>query len=117
MNILGPQFLIRLIPTISLIIAAVYLVILSDYVNKYIVFPFAHKIKDKTKHLHTIPDILATIIFILYCYFGTVIVARYILMPILLGVRHIIVLILLGIFMHVNYIINTPRIRKKLFRI
>ncbi|MFW5704944.1 MAG: hypothetical protein ACOCXG_03800, partial [Nanoarchaeota archaeon] len=50
MNILAPQFLTGNITILAFILAAVVLVLGSDFFNRYVVFPFADGIKEKTYH-------------------------------------------------------------------
>ncbi|MBU0615219.1 MAG: hypothetical protein KJ601_03940 [Nanoarchaeota archaeon] len=119
MSILGPQFLVKHIGTFAYVLSAVILVIFSDAINRYIVFPVADGVKGKAhKHLKKhgnwgkyISEAAATLIFILYCWFGSVILATYIIAPILNRARDFLILVLLGIFLLVSYVINFQRKR------
>lgn len=117
MSILAPQFLVRNIGTISIILSSVLMVIFSDFINKNIVFKITDSAK---KHTHKklkkrkivakyVSEGIATIIFILYCYFGTVVVARYIIQPIFIRAQAFLLLVVIGVFLLISFMINEKR--------
>ena len=121
MTLLGPAFLIRQIPTFSMIMGAVVLVIFSDTINRYIVFPVADLLKHRT---HTkvrnflnrklslfASESVATIIFIIYCWLGGVVLAEFVFAPILNRSKDVLILVLLGAFLLISYVINSERKR------
>ena len=117
MAIFGPAFLVSKIHVFAYVTSAVLLVIFSDTINRYVVFPVADLVRDKTKHhlrhhvsfSEGLAKIMGTIIVIAYCYFGSFVLAEYIFKPIFTNARNWLVLILLGIFLLISYIINEER--------
>ena len=118
---LAPQYLINNIPTISLIVSAVVLVLTTNYMDKKIVFPLADGVKAHArrrirKHnalTNLFSEALATIIFLLYVYFLTDVVSKYIFQPILTGMKDFILIVIIVLFLGVNYIINNKEIRRR----
>ncbi len=117
--IFGPQFLVQRIPQFALIIGAVILVIFSDIINKNFIFPIADWVKKfiqsrSKKHKligKYISEGLATIIFVIYCYLGAVLLAEHLLAPIMQRARDILLIILLIVFALISYAINQERER------
>jgi len=129
MSFLGPLWLIVHINTISLILGSIILVIFSGFVNKKIIFPIADYTKVKTQGglnkgsykgqtfiAKYLPDIISTLIFILYVWLGSFILAEYIIAPILTRVRDILVIIMIIIFSIISWVINSKKIRNMLMR-
>ena len=130
-SILSPSFLVRNIYAISLVVSVIILVTLQNKMNTYVVFPIADLIKietakeiSKTKAARkvpflkrVIPEWIATILFILYIYFGTRIATSYIIAPILTRLSSVIVPVLIIIFLLTNYFIHSISWRKRLFGI
>lgn len=127
MSILGPAFLVNSINLTALIIAVVILVYFGSFVHHKIVLPIADLARKKSQHkigeirqvkkrawiMKYLPESLATIVFILYCYFGAIILAEYIFAPILYRLRGIIVIAVIALFFVISYGINNIRLRKK----
>jgi len=126
-SILSPTFLISGIDLIALLIGATLLVLFSDFVNKRIVFPIAHIARSKTyatvkkrskssgfsKYLS---EAVATIIFLLYIYFGTKVLAEYVFVPILVKLQSVILIVVLVLFFLLSYVINNALVRKKFMK-
>ena len=104
--ILAPPFLVRHIDLIGLIFAVVLLVYFGSFTHHYIMLPLTDWIKHKShKGLSGIQKVswsarylsgaLATVFFILYCYFGAFFIAEYVFIPILLRIPMMTFLIIL----------------------
>jgi len=131
---LAPQFLINNISTIALVLAAALLVIFSDLVTKRIMLNFSDGIKSRThekikafgkqrnskkieKYVSKyISEILATSIFLLYCFFGAIILAEFVFTPIMLRLQNVITLQVIFLFFLISWTINTRRVRRKLMK-
>jgi hypothetical protein len=126
MSLLAPTWLVNQIWIISYILSAVVLVIFSDAINKYVVFPVADFVRDnthkkifKSKHNYKkklskiISESLATVIFIIYCYIGSTFLAKHLFHPVLRSFRNVLVLVLIIIFMGISFVINNKTIRNK----
>jgi hypothetical protein len=129
--ILSPKFLVENIRIISLIIAGFFLVMFDNLVTEY-AFRLADTIREgsarsvrefgkKTnfKKIETFgakyfSEALATAIILLYCYFGTTVLADYIFTPILLKVQNIILIIVIAFFILISYVVNTKSVRQRL---
>ena len=129
--ILAPEFLTSNTETISLVLAAVILVMLSDFFNGNIIFPVADYIKkgthgkmSKTRAHKKAPWVtkyasegIAAAIFILYCYIGTSVLSYYIIEPILIRLEDVLLLVVIGLFFGISYLINTRSIRRSLMKV
>lgn len=127
--ILAPSFLVNNIYFISLVLGVMILVILEEKTNHHIVFPLTDFIRNKTaekigetKSGRKMPRIrtwiaewIATLIFILYFYFGAVIITNYIIAPILYKLRAYLLIVVIVIFLVTNHFIHSHRWRKKFF--
>ncbi|MBW3020182.1 hypothetical protein KY334_02720 [Candidatus Woesearchaeota archaeon] len=119
MAILGPLWLTKHIRIISLIISAGTLVVFSDMINRYVIFPVADYAKGATKKRLKkhgnfavyAGETVATLIFFLFCYLIGIVVAYYIFEPILFKSKNYLIIILIGIFILFSYIINVERKR------
>lgn len=122
-SILGPEFLIRQIGLISIILGGVVLALFSRYVNEKIIFPVADSLKEEThyrisrtiKHSKTtkyLSEAVATILFIIYCYFGASFLSKYVFSPILYSMREYLVIVLLVIFLLISAATNSSYFRK-----
>jgi len=122
-SILGPQFLVNQIGLISVILGGVILAMFSRYINEIIVFPIADSLRDKTgsrinrafkkSTSRYISEAVGTIIFLLFCYFATSVVADYVFTPLLSRARNFLVLILLAVFFLISLAVNNDRFREK----
>jgi len=126
MGTLNPDFLVSNIDTIAIIMGAIVLVIFSSFVNKKIIFSIADMVKKEThKNVHKITehktfsdllsDWLATIVFVIYCYLGAWVLAKYIFAPILLGAQSVLLLIVIALFLLVSYALNNKKFRRSFF--
>jgi hypothetical protein len=123
MSFLGPEFLVRQIGVISLVISAVLLVVFGDFVDRTIVFPIADLVRSKTQSSlkkHTFakyfPEFLATAVFILYCYFGSSFLSEYVFAPILSRLSNILLVVLVILFFALSYLINNLSLRRKILK-
>lgn len=123
-SILGPQFLVNQIPLISTILGGVLLALFSRYINEGIVFPIGDYLRDRTgsrvhqafkkkKASKYIGESVDTIIFLLFCYFATSVVAQYVFTPLLNGARNFLVAILLVVFFLISVAVNNNSFRDK----
>jgi hypothetical protein len=123
-SILGPDFLVRKIPLISIILGGVVLALFSRYLNEKIIFPIADSLKEKAgyrmnramgkgKSSKYIGEFVATFIFILYCYFSTSFLADYFFSPVLYAFRNWLVLVLAVIFFLISVATNSNYVREK----
>jgi len=123
-TILGPRFLVSQIPLIAVILGGVLLALFSRYINEGLVFPIADFLRDRTgSKLHKafrkkkanryVSEAIGTIIFLLFCYFATSVVAQYVFIPLLTGAREFLILILLAIFFLISMAVNNDRFREK----
>lgn len=129
MSFLGPEFLVREIHLIALITGIVVVVILAELLHRKVIFPLSDRVRDKTKseiksrvqsrHGHLLSKYLgeglATLIFIVYCYLGAEILAKYIFEPVISAMRNFLILVIIALFLGISYIINTPKVRKIFF--
>src|SRR3989338_8188855 len=93
MSFLAPSFLVSNLSMIALLTAIMLLVFFGSWVNTTFIFPISDLVKKKTHHsvkrqfgstlAKYLSEGLATIIFGAYCYFGSTLLARYVLHPIL----------------------------------
>jgi membrane protein DedA with SNARE-associated domain len=114
MSFLGPQWLANLIPLISLLLSIILLVMFSELVNKKLIFPIAGMIKERTKTIsHLLANSLAALVFIVYCYLGSSLLAKYIIQPVLQRLQNVILIVVIVLFFLFVYIFNTYRLRKK----
>lgn len=120
----SPPFLVKNIYTISLIISAVLLVIYSDLVFKFFLIPFFKKCDviifrffKKKKYAHFFSRLITTIIFILYCYLGSVFLAKYLIFPVLFELRSILSLIVILFLYLISQILYNQKLRNKLLRV
>ncbi|MBW3020288.1 hypothetical protein KY334_03250 [Candidatus Woesearchaeota archaeon] len=130
MSLLGPEFLVAKINIISLIISAIILVLFSDFFNQGVVFPLADLVRSKsnkgikkiknTKKVNLFAKYssegLATLIFVIYCYLGTYVLAEYIIAPVLRRTKNILLITLIALFFVLSYVINNKIIRDKLMK-
>ena len=130
MTLLAPQWLVQEIGTISLILAAVILVMFSDFINRNIVFPIADGLKEKTKRgirkgkkplvgpkaAQSISEAMATFIFIFYCFLGSPLLAEYVLTPIFQKMRSFILIVVIVLFFAISFVINNIKVRRKFLR-
>lgn len=128
MGILDPAFLVSRINTIALILGAIILVIFSDFMNRYVVFPVADLVRARThrkmvKMNKGYPSVakylsegLATAIFVLYCYLGSSVLAEYVFAPILSRMRSFLLIVVIILFLVVSYVINTKTIRNQFMK-
>ena len=134
MTFLAPQFLATRIGIIALITSGAFLIIFSDFVTKRIMLTFADSVKQSTHRRikgfgkdrnhrglekygsKLLSESLATALFLLYVYFGTTILAEFIVGPILLRLQHIVLITTLIIFFTISYTINTKSIRRRLMK-
>ena len=131
-SILSPVFLVRNINVIALIIAGFILVIFDDFVNRT-AFRFADNVRANTesgirefgrkKDLRILQGgasffskSVATAIILLYCYFGTTVLAYYVFAPILSSLREVILPTLIVVFLIMSYIVNEKRVRERLMK-
>lgn len=129
-SVLSPPFLVRNINVIALIIAGFVLVIFDEITTRA-AFSFADSIRVSTqrkisrigrkKNSRTIrvgssffSNSLSTAIILLYCYFGTTVLAYYVFAPILSSLRDIILIIVVIAFMLISYVINDKDVRERL---
>jgi len=59
---------------------------------------------------------VATAIILLYCYFGTTVLAYYVFAPILSSLREVILPTLIVVFLIMSYIVNEKRVRERLMK-
>ena len=125
MSILAPSFLVNRIDLIALILGAVILVVFTDFINSYVVFPIADKVKYKARHkIREIGESrivynlskyasegLATIIFLLYCYLGASVLAEYVFAPIMFKMKNFILIVVIVLFFLISYFINNKEFR------
>jgi hypothetical protein len=131
MSFLGPEWLVRHVELIALITSITVVVILAEILHRKIIFPLSDRLRARArekittnvqgKHSHVLSKYLseglATIVFIIYCYFGAEILSEYIFGPILEALHSVLILVIIGIFLGISYIINTPRIRHIFFTV
>lgn len=121
--ILAPQFLVRNIGIISLVMAVMILVVLDDFLNRKLVFPVADMVKWKahetvsrtsaSRFSKYVAEYSATAIFIFYCYLGSQVLSDYLIYPILNNLRNVITIVVLVAFLMMNYILNNLQMRKR----
>ncbi len=134
--VLSPDFLINNIPLIAFIVSVMILVLFDEFVMSRIIFPitdyikyilakfidfFYQKKEIKAKWAHFIKryfsEIVATMLFIAYCYIGYAILGEYVIAPILTRWQAIILPVIILLFVLANYMINSPKMRRRLFGI
>lgn len=131
--ILSPKFLVDNIGMISLVLAGFVLIMFDNFITDY-AFRIADLIREGTaksikkfgqesnsKKIETLgakyfSEALSTAIILLYCYFGTTVLADYIFAPILYRMRNILLLVLIGLFFFISYTVNTKTIRERIRR-
>jgi len=129
--ILSPKFLVDNVGVISLILAGFVLVVFDNFITRY-AFKLADSIKEKTaqnikefgqksnsKRIETLgakyfSEALATAIILLYCYFGTTVLAEYFFAPILLKMRNVLLLVVIGLFIVISFMVNNRKVRTTL---
>lgn len=124
MSLLGPLWLTQYTTVFGFILGAVVLVIFSDTINRNIVFPVADSVKAWThktlgygkKLSKVIGESLATMVFILFCWLGSWVLARYIFLPILQNVRNILLPVIILLFWLISKIINDKSLRNRLMK-
>lgn len=130
MSILGPQWVVQYINVFALIMGAVVLVLFSDDVNRRIVFPLANQVKKRTQNkvrnigksasweitAKYASECLATLIFVLYCYLGSYVLAEYIFIPVLQRLKEFLIPVLILLFLLISFVINTDKMRKKFMK-
>lgn len=131
-SVLAPAFLVRNINVIALIIAGFILVIFDDAVSRT-AFRFADNIRNSTESgirefgkrkgyraieggASFLSKSIATAIILLYCYFGTTVLAYYVFAPILNSLRNIILIAVIVVFLLISYVVNEKRVRERLMR-
>lgn len=128
-NPLAPAFLVQNIPLIGLVISVMILVLLDDIVMNKLVFPFSDflktKVFEKTKEVkhfkrrrfipRYLSEFIATIIFIIYIYFGCSIFSDYIVVPILARMQDILLLVVIISFVIFSYVLNRTSWRRKMY--
>ncbi|MDP1695410.1 MAG: hypothetical protein Q8L29_00680 [archaeon] len=131
-SILSPQFLVRNINVISLIIAGFILVIFDEFATR-IAFRITDNLRNSTESgikefgkkrnskviqggATFLSKSIATTIILIYCYFGTTILAYYIFAPILTSLREFLLIVIIMIFLVISYIVNEKRVRERLMR-
>ncbi|MDP1728685.1 MAG: hypothetical protein Q8L27_00595 [archaeon] len=126
-HILSPPFLANNIAIIGAILAGAILVYFGGFVNHRIIFPIAdwirensnnklssiEKLKRRKRTIKYLSDSLSTLIFILYVYFGGVIISKYVINPILLNLKDYILILVIILFILVSYAINNLKLRRK----
>jgi len=126
MSFLGPEWLTNQIGIISLLLGAVFLVVFSKAVLNAAVFPLTDFVKKKTGQKarkmgtsQTFSKILsegfATIVFLVYCYLGSWVLAEYVFGPILGRLRAYLLIVVIILFLVIGYVINSSYFRKKFF--
>ena len=122
--VLSPPFLANRIYLISVIISAIILVIFSNFINQHIVFPVADYFRQKTAQKLSVrrgwvrryvSEAVATILFIIYCFFGSYFITEYFIAPVLTKFKGIILLVVIVLFFLVSYSINDSITRKRFF--
>lgn len=129
MTLLGPQWLVNQIGTISLILGAAILVLFSNFVNKRIVFPLGDLTKAKTQAglkkgqykgqgflSKYIPDFLAALIFLVYVWLGAKVLADFIFVPILTRLSNVLLIVVIVIFLLFSWIINNATVRNRVMK-
>ena len=133
-TILSPAFLVNNIELIALVASVMVLVFFDDFVVERMIFPAADFVKFKIfKHVGTlyekkgikswwakasrkyISEATATLLVILYCYSGSVVLGIYIFEPIFQRWKSFISIVVLVMFLMSNYVINNSRMRKRFF--
>ena len=132
--IFSPAFLVNNIELIAFISSVMALVIFDDFVFGKFVFPVVDFLRYtifkqvgafyEKKDIKSwwakvskryVSEIIATVLIILYCYLGYVVLGIYILEPIFQRLKSIILIIVIVLFFIANYLINNPRMRRKFF--
>lgn len=126
-SILGPQFLISRIEIIAIVLATMVLVVFDDFVSGKLIFPFVDRIKEHTfKKLTTAKgtkeypkiakyaaEFIATILFIIYFYWGYLVLSEFIFTPILTRLSSVILPVLIILFLMISFVFNNKKMRKK----
>lgn len=119
MTFLSPDILVRNIPTIAIVISAVILVIVSQWMDRKVVFPLADSVKRQAnkrikKGIVTtlFMDGTATTIFLAYCYFTTDVLAKYVFIPVLREMKEFLLVVVVVLFLILSYIINNRDTRR-----
>jgi hypothetical protein len=119
---------------IAFVISVMILVLFDEFVMSRMVFPLTDYIKYlisksvdllykekeiKAKWAHFvkryIAEIIATALFIVYCYVGYAILGEYVIAPILTRWQAILLPVVILLFVLANYMINSPKMRRRLF--
>ena len=93
--------------------------------DRKVVFPLADgvkahankKIKKNNAATNLFTEGLATTIFILYVYFTTDVLAKYVFAPILRETKEFILIVVVVLFLLLNYVINHKDIRKRFLHV
>ncbi|MFT7616292.1 MAG: hypothetical protein ACI8Y7_001123 [Candidatus Woesearchaeota archaeon] len=125
MSLLGPAWLTSQLGAIALLTSVTILVIFSTFVNKHIIFPLTDYVKHssrraaakktKTSASHWIAKSLAALVFLIYCYFGSTVLAKYIIGPILGASRNFLVIVIIALFILLAHLLDNKRLRSILF--
>lgn len=122
MSFLSPAFLVNNIGVISLIIAGFLLIIFDNIVTRS-AFKMADAIKESAhRNMRALGDLfakigseaVATIIILLYAYFGTTVLAVYVFSPILFRLREYLLIWIILIFFVISWIVNNKGVRRML---
>lgn len=122
MSFLAPVFLLNNIGVISLIIAGFLLIIFDNIVTRS-AFKMADAIKESAhRNMKTFGDSLArfasesaaTVIILIYAYFGTTVLAEYVFSPILFKLREYLLIWIIIIFLLISWVVNNKGIRHSL---
>lgn len=120
----GPQWLQNEIGLIAMLLSGSLLVYFGSFVHGEIILPLGDWVRKHThrqvsnmkrvgKFSNFIANSMATIFFLLYVYFGSIIFAEYIFAPIMSNLRNYILIVVIGLFLIISYAINNLRFRTK----
>lgn len=120
----GPQWLQAKIGLISMLVAGSLLVYFGSFVHGEIILPLGDWVRKHThrqvsnikrvgKFSNFIANSMATVFFLLYVYFGSIIISDYVFVPIMSNLRNYILIISVVSFLVISYIINNLKLRTK----
>ena len=134
--ILSPSFLVNNTDLIAFIASVMILIFFDEFFTGKIAFPIADYLKyELTKGIDKVyenrnikkrsswarylkkylSEAIATVLIILYCYMGYAFLGVYIIQPLLDRWSAIITLVVIAMFLAVNYLVNSPKMRRKFF--
>lgn len=129
--ILSPPILANNVDIIGIILGGIFLVLFGSFVNKQLVFPLGEWLKDKTyrsmKEVKALKiprtftkyfsQLMATALFITYCWLGGAVLSEYVFIPILQKLKPFILVVVVILICAINYIINNKKLRHELMNI